>query len=105
LKDLTRTLPAGAPAAPAAAPDPATPIDSRWIFTEAEAAKLLRLSRRTLQRLRIDGGGPIYVKLTASRIGYAFGDLEAWVHQRRAANTSAATVAAEQGASAPGGAA
>lgn len=62
------------------------------VLTEYEAAKLLRLSARTMQRLRLDGAGPRFVKLTGRRIGYAIGDLEAWVKARSVASTSDATV-------------
>ncbi len=67
------------------------------IVTEAEAAKLLRLSSRTLQRLRLDGNGPPFVRLTpsGSRIGYALEDLHAFIRRRSVASTSAATVAAQ----------
>lgn len=62
------------------------------VLTEAEAARLVRLSPRTMQRLRLEGGGPRFVKLTARSIGYAIADLQAWVHQRSVASTSAAAV-------------
>lgn len=51
------------------------------IVTEAEAAQMVRLSARTLQRLRLAGEGPRYINLTpsGSRIGYAVADLQAWI--------------------------
>jgi predicted DNA-binding transcriptional regulator AlpA len=58
------------------------------ILNESEAAKMLRLSPRTMQRLRLDGGGPTFVRLTAHRIGYRISDLDAWTIQRLAASTS-----------------
>ena len=32
------------------------------LLDQREAAKLLRLSERTLERLRLQGGGPLYIK-------------------------------------------
>ena len=63
------------------------------IVTEAEAGKMLRLSVRTMQRLRLDGAGPAFVCLTGRRIGYRIGALTDWVRTREATSTSAATVA------------
>ena len=63
------------------------------VLTEREAARQLRLSVRSLQRLRVDGGGPAFIMLGARRIGYRFADLEAWISSRRVASTAAATVA------------
>jgi predicted DNA-binding transcriptional regulator AlpA len=60
------------------------------VLTEDEAARLLRLSARTLQRLRLEGEGPRFVRLTGRRIGYAISDLEAWVRARSVASTSEA---------------
>ncbi len=52
------------------------------IVTEAEAAKMLRLSPRTLQRLRYEGDGPPVIRLTDRRIGYRRADLDAWTQTR-----------------------
>jgi hypothetical protein len=60
---------------------------------ETEAAKLLGLSVRSLQRKRQEGGGPVYVRLGERRIAYRTADLEGWLASRRVASTSAATVA------------
>ncbi len=62
---------------------------SELIVTEAEAARLLRLSVRTLQRLRIEGDGPPFVRLTSGRrLGYLRTDLETWARSRSARSTS-----------------
>jgi hypothetical protein len=61
------------------------------IVTEAEAARVLRLSPRTLQRMRLEGGGPGFVKLTERRIGYPVASLESWVAERTVRSTSEAT--------------
>jgi hypothetical protein len=66
------------------------------VATEEEAARMLRLSVRTMQRLRLDGDGPRFVRLTGRRIGYAIGDLQAWVRARSVASTSEATVGSDR---------
>jgi excisionase family DNA binding protein len=57
------------------------------MLDQREAAKLLRLSERTLERLRVAGGGPRYVKCGRS-VRYRQGDLEVWIDARVVANTS-----------------
>jgi hypothetical protein len=57
------------------------------ILTQGEAAALVRLSERTLERLRLTGGGPIYVK-AGRRVLYRQLDLEAWIASRVRASTS-----------------
>ena len=57
-------------------------------LTEQEAARLLRVSTRTLQRWRREGGGPRYRRLGPRRIVYAGADLDAFADGRAFANTS-----------------
>ena len=66
-----------------------------FIITESDAAKMLSLSLQTMRRLRLDGGGPSFVKLTERRIGYLATDVRAWAQGRCFSSTSAATVAAD----------
>jgi hypothetical protein len=47
----------------------------------------LRLSQRTLERLRLDGSGPRYCKLRRS-IRYRQSDLEAWLARNAIGSTS-----------------
>lgn len=100
MKHLANQPADAAPPTAGAGPDPITPVNLALIVTEAEAAKLLRLSTRTLQRLRLDGDGPEFVRLTptGSRLGYTLAALQAWVRQRSVTSTSAATVAAQDAA-------
>ena len=56
--------------------------DDNRILTEAEVAKLTRLSGRTLQRLAEDGRGPPRIQLTERRIGYWYRDVIAWLSDR-----------------------
>jgi excisionase family DNA binding protein len=57
------------------------------LLTQPEAARLLRLSERTLERLRVAGGGPLYVK-AGRAVRYREVDLEAWIAARVVSNTS-----------------
>jgi excisionase family DNA binding protein len=76
---------ASAPAALAAgAPAAATP--ARYL-TNDEAAAYLRLSPRTLEKLRVLGGGPRFRKF-GRRVRYALADLDAWADGRSYAMTS-----------------
>jgi excisionase family DNA binding protein len=57
------------------------------LLTQAEAAKALRLSERTLERLRVAGGGPAYVK-AGRLVRYREADLETWIAARIVTSTS-----------------
>lgn len=59
---------------------------SRYL-TNAEAAKYLRLSPRTLEKHRVLGGGPRFRKF-GRRVLYALTDLEAWADERTFSMTS-----------------
>ena len=56
-------------------------------LTVREAADHLRVSKSTLDKLRVSGGGPAYMKLGA-RVIYDVADLEAWAARGRRSNTS-----------------
>jgi excisionase family DNA binding protein len=57
------------------------------LLTQTEAARLLRLSERTLERLRVSGGGPLFVK-AGHLVRYREADLEAWIASRVVSSTS-----------------
>jgi predicted DNA-binding transcriptional regulator AlpA len=59
------------------------------LLTQREAADLLRLSGRTLERLRVTGTGPVYVKANR-RVLYREADLEEWIAKRVVGSTSEA---------------
>jgi len=68
----------------------ATPPPER-LLTTRDAAELLGLAIKTLERHRASGGGPHYIKLGAGRSGrvrYRRGDLEAWIARHRRESTS-----------------
>ncbi len=58
------------------------------VYLEREAAVLLGLSARTLQRMRLEGGGPAYVQLTPQRIGYTPEALRIWLDARIVRSTA-----------------
>ncbi len=53
------------------------------ILSEQDAADYTDLSQRTLQRYRVEGGGPTFTRLGARRIGYMKADLDAWLNARK----------------------
>jgi predicted DNA-binding transcriptional regulator AlpA len=57
------------------------------LLNQSEAARLLRLSERTMERLRLMGGGPCFVKCGRS-VRYRECDLEAWIAARIVSSTS-----------------
>ncbi len=66
--------------------------NERTFLIQREAADLLRLSQRTLERLRVGGTGPPFVK-AGRRVLYRRADLEDWVNQRIYQSTSQADAA------------
>lgn len=65
------------------------PIDRSAVLTTAEAAAYVGLAKSTLEKLRIYGDGPVYLKY-GKAVRYLLEDLEVWRARRRAANTSVA---------------
>jgi hypothetical protein len=52
-----------------------------------EAAKILNLSRRTLEKMRVQGRGPIFRRF-GSRVVYDLKDLKAWADANKHRSTS-----------------
>jgi hypothetical protein len=73
-------------------PTSGTPDDGGpALLTTAEAAHLLRLSVPTLERLRVTGDGPTFIKLGPGkrcRVVYRRADLNAWLNGQRRDSTS-----------------
>lgn len=59
------------------------------LLNQREAADVLRLSPRTLERYRVTGTGPSYRKL-GRRVLYSPTDLDRWVTSRIRTSTSEA---------------
>ncbi len=57
------------------------------LLTQRDAAALLRLSERTLERLRVSGLGPKFARCGRS-IRYRLADLDEWITARVVASTS-----------------
>ncbi len=63
------------------APAPTSSAPPARYLTNDEAAAFLRLSPRTLEKMRVIGGGPRFRKF-GRRVMYAVADLEAWADAR-----------------------
>jgi excisionase family DNA binding protein len=57
------------------------------VFTTSEAAEHVRLGKPTLERLRLIGGGPVFVRLGRA-VRYRRVDLDDWLESRRVHSTS-----------------
>jgi predicted DNA-binding transcriptional regulator AlpA len=57
------------------------------LLSQREAATLLHLSERTLERFRVSGTGPKFIRLGRS-IRYRLADIEAFIASRIVASTS-----------------
>ena len=57
------------------------------VISNSEAAQHLGLSESTLNKLRLTGGGPTYIKL-GRRVLYKTQDLEDWLGRHRRSSTS-----------------
>lgn len=67
------------------------PVSGLRLMTSVEAAAYLRISRRTLERYRLTGSGPRYLKVgpgRRSRVLYRQEDVEAWLLDHNYASTS-----------------
>jgi predicted DNA-binding transcriptional regulator AlpA len=82
----SQTKPPPEPPAPApAGPDEAEALEQKDLLTKDEAAEFLRISPRSLRRLRSDGTGPRAVQVTSRREFYRREDLEEWLRERTGA--------------------
>ena len=59
--------------------DKAAELTTHYVRTH-EAADILGISPRTLEKYRCHGGGPVFRKL-GGRVVYAIDDIEAWANQ------------------------
>lgn len=57
------------------------------ILNTREAADYVRLGKPTMERFRISGAGPVFVKLGGA-VRYRKADLENWLASRRVRSTS-----------------
>jgi predicted DNA-binding transcriptional regulator AlpA len=59
----------------------------RYVRTD-EAARIVGLSRSTLEKMRVRGDGPIHRKAGPRVVVYALDDLDAWLASRCRRSTS-----------------
>jgi predicted DNA-binding transcriptional regulator AlpA len=59
------------------------------VLNTKEAAQYIGLSKSSLDKLRIYGGGPLFIKVGA-RIVYDRTDIDSWLASKKIANTSQA---------------
>ena len=73
---------------PGAAPDPL----ALFAATDtAGAARFLNIGESTLEKARVQGGGPEYIKASTAanaRVSYRYADLIAWQNERKRRSTS-----------------
>jgi excisionase family DNA binding protein len=72
-------------------------FDNRLLSTE-EAARVLGVSKRTMEDWRLIGSGPVFRKLGNRLVRYAQADLRRYVDVRSAKNTSEAAGVGSSGA-------
>lgn len=68
-----------------------TPSNFEQFLNTVEAAQIIKLSPRTLERMRVEGGGPPFLKAgpgKRSRVLYRYQDLIDWLAPRTFDNTS-----------------
>jgi predicted DNA-binding transcriptional regulator AlpA len=63
------------------------PIHSNVRLPVRDAADYVGLSCSTLNKLRLYGGGPVFLKL-GRRVAYDVADLDAWLASKRRSSTS-----------------
>lgn len=61
-------------------------MDANKLISTAEVADRLGVSASYLNKLRITGGGPTFVKIGA-RVGYDQQDLSAWIESQKRRST------------------
>lgn len=64
---------------------------SHSLMNTKSAAAFLCLSTQTLERMRLTGSGPVFIKLGRGRgakVVYSLGDLDAWLQENRHSSTS-----------------
>ncbi len=57
------------------------------LLNTRQAAERCNLSPRTLEKYRVTGGGPLFIRL-GSAVRYRFEDLDSWIAAGRRTSTS-----------------
>lgn len=58
------------------------------LMTEDQTAQYLQFTPRALQKWRLDGSGPKYVKISGRAVRYRKQDLDEWIEHRIRRSTS-----------------
>lgn len=58
------------------------------LLTEQQAATLMNVNPRTLQKWRVKGGGPLFVRISRRCIRYRPKDITDWTQNRVKSSTS-----------------
>jgi len=61
-------------------------MSDRRIVRTPGAAAYLGLAQSTLEKMRITGGGPRFIRLGGRAVGYDIRDLDAWLDEQRRAD-------------------
>ena len=68
-------------------PNHSNKFDSRRHVRTVSAATYCGSTKSTLEKLRVTGGGPVFMKLGRTVV-YAIDDLDAWLETKRRRSTS-----------------
>jgi predicted DNA-binding transcriptional regulator AlpA len=63
-------------------------MQTRRILRTPQAAEYLSLAESTLEKLRLSGAGPRFVRLGARAVGYDLRDLDEWIDAQKRTSTS-----------------
>jgi predicted DNA-binding transcriptional regulator AlpA len=58
------------------------------VLRTPDAARYLGLRASTLEKMRLTGAGPRFIRLGFRAVGYAIGDLDGFIDSRRRTSTS-----------------
>jgi len=60
----------------------------RKVLRTDDAAAYVGLAAATLEKMRLRGDGPAFVRLGCRAVGYDVSDLDRWIAERKGRNTS-----------------
>jgi len=60
----------------------------RKVLRTEDAAEYVGLAVPTLEKMRLRGDGPPFVRLGCRAVGYDLADLDRWIEEQKAASTS-----------------
>lgn len=63
----------------------------RKVLRTEDAAAYVGLAAATLERMRLRGEGPTFVRLGCRAVGYDVADLDLWIEEQKRGSTSDAT--------------